>query len=280
MKGLNLFLARVKLGIRPEDPNSWSRLGLAYEECGNWRKAISCYRHAISLTPDDARLWRRVGAAHTAAYRRGYLFGDTRLREGLSADQRRGLEAAVKAFRKAIRLNQAESEAWNNLAFVYGELDRVEDEVAAYREAISVRPDYAEAWHNLTTVYYNRREFEEVARVCGEAVRHIPNDPHTWYDLGFAHQECGRLEDAVNAYTEAWRLRPNFPGPWVNLGISYSKLGRIEDAVRVFREALEDKKHRKKFFLATASLERDEHGLAVLGQLEALYPRLVKKRRT
>ncbi len=198
---------------------------------------------------------------------------------GLSENQRHGLQAALDAFEQALRLDPTNPEIWNNLAFTYGELDRIEDEVAAYRRAVDLRPDYVDAWHNLTTVYYNRRQFDGVARVCQEAVKQIPRDAHSWYDLGFASEELARLEQAAAAYAEAWALRPDFPGPWVRLGVVYAKLGRVEDAVTVYREVIESKrKARQQFFLARADLQRSEGGQAVLRRLETLYPGLMRAR--
>src|SRR5713226_7570 len=168
MNPIRVLLARVRLAVRPESPESWSRLGMAYEERRRWDEAISAYKQAISLAGDDSSLWFRLAASYVGRHRRDYLFGDTRLREGLSENQRHGLQAALDAFEQALRLDPTNPEIWNNLAFTYGELDRIEDEVAAYRRAVDLRPDYVDAWHNLTTVYYNRRQFDGVARVCQE----------------------------------------------------------------------------------------------------------------
>jgi len=312
MNLIKVLAARINVHRQPDDPELWLRLGRAYQERAElhrqeslflniispdptreveepdvvyvdaaplfFKKAIFAYQRAISLKPDYTEAWEDLGAAYTQRYRRGYWFGDDRLQEGLTQNKQEGLEIAADAFQQALRIEPNNAVVWNKLAFVYGQLDRFDEELSAYRQALEIKPDYVEAWHNLTTVYYNRRQFDKVAQVSHEAVRHIPLDAHSWYDLGYASEELGRLENAAEAYMHSWRLKPDFPGPWVNLGVVYAKLGRVDDAVSVYRDVIESKmKQKNKFYLASIELKRSEHGQAVLRRLEALYPRFMAK---
>jgi len=309
---ITLLVTRIKVHRHPDNPEMWFQLGRAYQERAKlhrpeslfldmmspdpareveepdvvyvdparlfYKKAIFAYRRAISLKPDYGQAWAHLGVAYTHRYRRGYSFIDDRLQEGLSEEKRRGLENAADAFQRAIQIEPNNALVWNDFAFVYGQLDRLDDEVNAYRQAVKIRPDFVQAWHNLTTVYYNRRQFDKVVQVCQEAVKHIPHDAHSWYDLGHANEELGRLEDAAEAYVQAWRLKADFPGPWVNLGVVYAKLGRVDDAVRVYSDVIKSKtKQKKHFYLARTSLEQNEQGQAVLRRLATLYPRFMAK---
>ena len=283
---IKLVLARIVAAHHPERPESWLRLGHAYEQYGLhresdrnlFRKAIAAYRYALSLKPDYAQAWAGVGAAHTRLNQRGYWFGDNRLQEQLSEEKQPGLQIAADAYQQAIKIEPDQAVTWNHLGFVYGQLDRLDDEVSAYRKAVEIKPDYVEAWQNLITVYYNRREFDQVAGVCQEAVKHVPGDAHVWYDLGYANQQILKLNEAAQAYQSALKLKTDFPGPWVNLGIVYAKLGRTDDAVRLYSTIMDSKmKEKDKFYLAVIELKSFEQGRAVLDRLKMLHPRFMAK---
>jgi len=314
MNFIKVLAARINVRRHPDHPELWLRLGRAYQEraelhrpetrfldivCPDptsevdepnvvyldpaplfFNKAIFAYQRAISLKPDYAQAWEHLGAAYTQQYRRGYWCGDDRLQEGLTQDKQQRLAIAASAFQQALKIEPDNAVVWNNLGFVYGQLDRFDDEVSAYRHALKIKPDDVETWHRLTTVYYNRSQPDKVAQVCQEAVKNIPLDAHSWYDMGYANEELGRLKDAAEAYNQARQLDQDFPGPWVRLGVVYARLGRVEDAVRVYSDVIEwNAKQRNKFWLAISDLKRTEQGEAVLRHLKSRYPEFMSKQR-
>src|SRR5262249_1839464 len=130
-------------------------------------------------------------------------------------------------------------EAHWNLGKALGGQGKWEAAVAAYREAIRLRPDLAEAHNNLGATLYDDRNGEEAADDALHAPsgrKHNLADAH--YHRRNALGEQGRSEAAVAAYREALRLRPDDPEAHSNLGAALHDQGKWEAAAAEFREAL------------------------------------------
>ncbi|SCW87643.1 cytochrome c-type biogenesis protein CcmH [Sphingobium faniae] len=58
---------RDRVGANPKDAEGWQMLGWAYFENGRHADAVSAYRHATKLMPDNATFWSSLGEAAAMA---------------------------------------------------------------------------------------------------------------------------------------------------------------------------------------------------------------------
>jgi tetratricopeptide (TPR) repeat protein len=108
---------------------------------------------------------------------RGGVGADGQYRIGRYFQGQQRLDAAEKAFLKALALDPYHAEARNALGTVYFELGRIQKAEEQFRLAIAIAPTRA----------------------------HLHNN------LGYLYQEIGRTDEAVSAYSEAFRLDPKNP---------------------------------------------------------------------
>ena len=54
---------RKAIELDPKDASPWSNMGVAYDNVGNYDKAIECYRKAIELAPDNKKYQENLAAA-------------------------------------------------------------------------------------------------------------------------------------------------------------------------------------------------------------------------
>ncbi|MBJ3775913.1 tetratricopeptide repeat-containing sulfotransferase family protein [Acuticoccus mangrovi] len=182
-------------------------------------------------------------------------------------------EAAVAAFRAAIRIQPTFPEAHNNLANALRAAGEVEAALAAYGEAIAIHPEFAEAYNNLGAALSGLGRYGEAVAALGKAVRLRPAYPSALNNLGVALGEYGRYGEAIScleravalqpdfaeahnnlgntlraagrhrcalaAYERALALRPGFAGCAVNRGVTLAELGRMEPAADALRTALQ-----------------------------------------
>ena len=107
-------------------------LGRAYQEQGRLDEAVSEYKKALALYPDDFKAHYNLGVVH---------------------DSQGDLNAAVNHYRKAIELNPNFADAHFNLANIYHKQSLPAEAIEQYRRVIELDPDDIEARTNLGVVY-------------------------------------------------------------------------------------------------------------------------------
>jgi peroxin-5 len=67
----DLFLKAVQMNAKENtiDPEIQEALGIAFNLSSEYDKAVDCFQAAISKTPDNARLWNRLGASYANGQR-------------------------------------------------------------------------------------------------------------------------------------------------------------------------------------------------------------------
>ncbi len=195
----------------------WFEVGYTADEAGRHAEAVTAYKEALRLKPDEALAWVNLGVAYA----------------GLGQHDK-----AVNAEQEAIRLKPDDALAWLNLGFAYGHLGQYDKMVSAEQEAIRLKPDEELAWFDLGVAYGHLRQYDNEVSAEQEAIRLKPDDADAWTGLGFAYDHLGQYDKAVNAEQEALRLKPDEALAWRNLGVAYAGLGQHDKAVRAEQEAI------------------------------------------
>ena len=213
-------------------------------------------------SPIDAATRERLAAL-------GYLSGGSGEAGGLLADPKAQLgslealrqgrrhleagdpEAAVAAYRRALRDSPGMLDGWQALGDLLRQLGRNDDALGAYRRAYDLSGGHPERRAILV-----RLELEGVlaALEAGDwrtaeetATRVVELDPEQvegWNDLGVARWQLGQQEEALKAWQRAVALDPEAWDTLFNLGTKAAELDRPDLArpalERFAREAPED----------------------------------------
>jgi lipoprotein NlpI len=116
------------ISINPRNPTFYNNRGIAYRGKGDLDRAIADYSQAISLNPKD----------HDAYYNRGIAYRN-----------KGDLDHAIADYSQAISLNAKDPDFFNNRAFAYREKGDFDRSIADYSEAIRLAPK--------NDVFYARR---------------------------------------------------------------------------------------------------------------------------
>lgn len=103
---------------------------------------------------------------------------------------------------------------------------------AAYRRALSLDPALSDAYINLGRLLHEGGDPTEAMRLYAEAVRHAPTDPIAHYDLALALEDRGDIPAATAEYHRAIELDADFADAHFNLGRLLERLGRRTQALR------------------------------------------------
>src|SRR5579884_1461952 len=193
----------------------WFEVGCKAEEAGRHAEAVTAYKEALRLKPDDEAAWFDLGAAYG-------LLGQ--------------YDKAVSASQEAIRLKPDDAAAWLSLGVAYHDLGRYDKAVSAEQEAIRLKPDDERAWFSLGAAYGLLGQYDKAVSAYQEALRLKPDDERAWFELGLAYGLLGQYDKAVSAYQEALRLKPDDEAAWFELGLAYHALGQQSEVLKVYEK--------------------------------------------
>ncbi|MBI4597915.1 MAG: tetratricopeptide repeat protein [Candidatus Omnitrophica bacterium] len=128
--------------------------------------------------------------------------------------------------------------AHNELGSLYLDQGKLEAAVKEFQEAVRVNPSFDQAYDNLGTAYDHLERFEEAIAAHQQALSINPNNPKVYNNLGGAYLKSGRSEQAIEAFQKALSLNGSYAAALNNLGAAYYSVGRVEEARRCWQHVL------------------------------------------
>ncbi|MDA1179633.1 MAG: tetratricopeptide repeat protein [Planctomycetota bacterium] len=166
-------------------PDIFIAAAAAQEQIGNTSKAISAYRQALEIAPQDRQA--TLGLARVLS------------RTGDSKE-------AILTYKKLLSSNPQDALVWNDLGLCYAQNKQMKLGVQALRKAAQEEPESILYRNNLATLLVRSRlveeAFTELQAVHGTAVGH--------YNLAFLLQNEGDISTALTHTTKALQEDPSF----------------------------------------------------------------------
>ncbi|MDR1955583.1 MAG: tetratricopeptide repeat protein [Treponema sp.] len=164
--------------------------GIALTEANRPNEAISLFRKALIMEPENPLLWLNLGIAQ----------------------QRTGdYEDALHSFERAVYIEDTLAEAWDAMGLIYYELERFDLSETCYHSALERNEGTPKTWNNLGVLYFTEGSYEEARHCFEEAVSLAPLYYEALYNL---RDTCRELED----YRAAAEFERILSGLFVNQG--------------------------------------------------------------
>jgi tetratricopeptide (TPR) repeat protein len=148
-----------------------ANLANAYASKGQFQKAISEYKAALEINPEEFQIYTNLGNIY---------LGTGRLNE------------AIDSYEKSLSLYPRDSYAHNNLGVAYERMDRPDKAIAEYQKAIGLNPNYADPHSNLADLYFDRGMYLESENEWKEVIKLNPYNKE-------AAAELDRLKKILSA---------------------------------------------------------------------------------
>lgn len=133
---------------------------------------------------------------------------------------------------------QRESDEFNARGIVAADRKWLDEAVRAFKRAIELDPESAHAHDNLATVYSEQGQWRLALQEYLEALRLEPDSPTAHYNLAcFLSSQAHEM--AIDEYQTAIRLEYDYPDAHVNLGLCFVDAGEHDKAIAEFRIACE-----------------------------------------
>ena len=150
--------------------------------------------------------------------------------------RRRASALGIRYYRRRLRRNSYDSNAFYFLGNLYLSLGRYGEAADAYGSVIHLVPAHVTSHVNLAWSCLRLYRYEEARVALGEALRLNPESVSNLYTYGYV---CGSLKDypeAVGACMRTLLLDPDHSGALFLAGYGSLKLGVYKDAARYFRK--------------------------------------------
>jgi tetratricopeptide (TPR) repeat protein len=181
----------------------------------------------------------------------------------LKPEDRGDVYMARKMYREAIEAYQQAPQdsavVWNKQGIAYHQLMQLDAAMKRYRRAIRLDAKYAEAINNLGTVYYAEKQYGKATGTYKHALKLAPASASIYSNLGTAYFAEKKYKEAWEAYNTAFQLDPevfehhNAYGVLLQertveerakfhyyLAKIYAKQGQNDRALQYIRKALEE----------------------------------------
>jgi tetratricopeptide (TPR) repeat protein len=189
----------------------------------------------------------------------------------LTPEARGDVYMARKMYREAIesyeQAPQDSAVVLNKMGIAYHQMQQLDAAVKRYRRAIRLDAKYPEAINNLGTIYFAEKRYGRATAYYKRALKQAPNSASIYSNLGTSYFAVKRYKEAWEAYNTAIQLDPEVFEHHSNYGILlqertiderarfhyylaklYAKKGQNDRALQYIRKALEEGfTDRKKF---------------------------------
>ena len=231
-------------------------LGVAYQQTGNYPKAIALYQDALRQSPKDptiassyATVLEKAGrhADAAAAFEKAAALSPKDSRPLFNAGylyHQAGNDAkAVPLLKSAIALGTTEKyNAYLSLAEAASAAKQTADAVQYYTLAGQAKPDDFNTQANIGVVQQNAGNKAEAEAAYRKALTLKADSPKSRAsieaNLGVLLISEGKLDDAATALADAAQVDPTNVSILNNLGVVYEKQGKKDLALAAYNKAL------------------------------------------
>jgi tetratricopeptide (TPR) repeat protein len=205
---------------RESDGEAWMDRGQMHMELREYNDALSCFRHAVTLSGEQPKSWIMLGRARLKLWH-----------------YNEALRAVDDGLRRAVSHNDY-SQLYQLRGEVLTAMQRPTEALAAFDQGLSYTPKAPGLWREKAALYLRQGLTREAIGTLEKARGLDPLDPAVWMLMGDAYVADQQPRKAQRAYAESLRLAPRSATGWMRYGQVQLKLGLGRDAVRSFEAAL------------------------------------------
>ena len=158
---------------------------------------------------------------------------------GAAYTMRGEFDKAVFHYKEALRIYSYDLIAILNLGRALSDQGKGDEAAHYYRKALKIKPDSADAHNALAVLLTDKGKLDEAVLHCTEALRINPQSPDAHYNFGNLLIKQGRMKEAGPHFAEAIRINPNYAKGYNSIGFILARQGKLKKAFVFFSKALQ-----------------------------------------
>ena len=172
-------------------------------------------------------------------YNRGveiFNYAQLQLQNGNFKGHLEQLKLARTTFETALRADPTMVEAQSNIGYVYLTEKNYKKAIKAFNKALLINENHLASLNGLATTYTLRHKFVKALGYYKTLTKLAPGNDQYWFNQGSVLQRMTRHDDAKTAYDEAVKINPNNQRAWFNVGTLYENKGATEQALLAYQK--------------------------------------------
>ncbi len=151
---------------------------------------------------------------------------------------------ALPYFKRALRMEKGYFDPYNNLAFAYGALGRIDQAIWALKQGLQIYSYQPKVYNNLATYLIMKNEYDIAVKAAGQAIELYPYYGKAYFNKGRAHLALDQNEEAWNCFKTCCTAADfdNETQGYELYGSLSLKLGKYDDAIFAFSKLFEIEK--------------------------------------
>jgi tetratricopeptide (TPR) repeat protein len=150
------------------------------------------------------------------------------------------IDEAIKYFVKALALDTRYYLAWNAIGLAQSFKGNLEESAKAYQKCLEIYPDFTEAHNNLATIYQELNQPEKAEAELQKALLDLAYQTRElpYYNLARLYLAQNRLELALDHVQKAIQIRPRLAMAHNLKGMVLERQNKLEDALAAYEQAV------------------------------------------
>jgi lipoprotein NlpI len=173
------------------------------------------------------------------AYNRGvelFNYAQLQLQNGNYNGHLQQLNLAREAFENALKGDPSLVEAQSNIGYVYLTQKDYPKAIKAFDKALLLNDKHLSSLNGLATTYALRNKLAVALTYYQRLTELAPGNDQFWFNQGSILQRMDQPEDAKAAYDEALKINPKNQRAWFNIGTLYENQGAAEQALTAYQK--------------------------------------------
>lgn len=224
-KVLSLLAVVLLLAACGKDNKMFKQAQLAASK-GNFTKAIQIYSRIIKENPNH----------YAALVNRGVLWERLPVKDAKERAKNRAYAEAD--YLRAIEVNSAVAEPYNNLGALYVDTGRNGDAIIYLSEAVDRSPQYFTALMNRAIAYYRQGRTNAALQDFNSALKLRDDEPLLFLNRGLAYFDSGMFDAALDDFSYLIYLRPDDARAYLERARVFMKMGYPANAYGDLEEAV------------------------------------------
>ncbi len=204
--------------FEPKTPLDFYLLAEEYRRENNFQNALSHYRKALQLDPNNFWSLYQMGLCH--------------MLDGQPA-------AAIAAYTVCISLRPDEAICYVSRGTAYGDINQTDDALSDLEKAQQLDPDFWAVFLNRGAVYLARKQFQEAEADFKKVIELRPKLAGPHHNLSMAYEAQSRYADSEAEATAAISIDNRYFKAYSTRAISRLQLGNPEAALADFMKVIE-----------------------------------------
>ena len=132
-------------------------------------------------------------------------------------------DAAIVCFKRSLKVNPGNAEAYNNIGNVLNAKGDPDAALDYFKKALKIKPKFADVYNNIGNALNAKGETDAAIVSYKKALKIKPDYAEAFYNKGIALKDKGEQKAAIDSYKRAIKIKPDYADAYSNTCELYEK---------------------------------------------------------